>query len=449
MTVEEHRTGRHQARAVRRRRIVRSRPAATLLTRPATCSCSAAGTTAMSIIGKLGEHDDAVKVARITGRAPPRWSPGGPRPTSGPSPARAARSTGRSTASRSSAGPIPQPLTGEEHAYLGITNWQIRRLRSTTCASPRALNESRRRSDPWPDDPPPPVRRPGAPRPPWSRRPRGSRWRRRCRSCRAPAGCWSTCTTTPTPTPWRRPAGLKRLVEQEVDAEVTLALGGIVGRAENRAMVDVVRIVLTPIEEIVLSKFDRIAIVDSQPGTGNNSLPAGRKVDMVIDHHPLRQESQAATWCDVRSDLGATSTIVLEYLRDRRRAHRLAHGHRAVLCAAIGDPRPGARGDRRRAGRLPVPGAAGRLQVAVAHLAPQGAARALHGAGPGAALGAGVGQRGGRQPGRAVLSRPGGRGGRPAAGLRQGASSSCAAGASAPGRSCRCAPTPARAGPAR
>lgn len=122
----------------------------------------------------------------------------------------------------------------------------------------------------------------------------------------------------PDPDALAAASGLKRLVEQEVEAEVTLALGGIVGRAENRAMVDVVRIQLTPLEEIVLSKYDRIAIVDSQPGTGNNSLPPGRKVDLVIDHHPLRQESQAATWCDVRSDLGATSTIVLEYLRDRR-----------------------------------------------------------------------------------------------------------------------------------
>jgi nanoRNase/pAp phosphatase (c-di-AMP/oligoRNAs hydrolase) len=122
----------------------------------------------------------------------------------------------------------------------------------------------------------------------------------------------------PDPDALAAASGLKRLVEQEVGAEATLALGGIVGRAENRAMVDVVRIELVPIEELVLSRFDKIAIVDSQPGTGNNSLPGGRKVDVVIDHHPLRPESQSATWCDVRSDLGATSTIVLEYLRDRR-----------------------------------------------------------------------------------------------------------------------------------
>jgi nanoRNase/pAp phosphatase (c-di-AMP/oligoRNAs hydrolase) len=112
--------------------------------------------------------------------------------------------------------------------------------------------------------------------------------------------------------------GLKRLFEHELDAEVTLALGGIVGRAENRAMVEALDIPLVPIEELTPSRFDRIAILDSQPGTGNNSLPPKRRVDIVIDHHPARPESAASPWCDVRSDLGATSTMVLEYLRERR-----------------------------------------------------------------------------------------------------------------------------------
>ncbi len=122
----------------------------------------------------------------------------------------------------------------------------------------------------------------------------------------------------PDPDALAAASGLKRLLEHELGAEVILGRGGIVGRAENRAMVDALRIPLTPIEELNVSRFDRLAIVDSQPGTGNNSLPPKRRVDIVIDHHPLRKESTASPWCDVRSSLGATSTIVLEYLRDRQ-----------------------------------------------------------------------------------------------------------------------------------
>src|SRR4051812_24864008 len=97
--------------------------------------------------------------------------------------------------------------------------------------------------------------------------------------------------------------GLKRLVEHEVQLPATLALGGIVGRAENRAMVDVLRIPLTAIDELTPERFGVLAIVDSQPGTGNNSLPADRAVDIVIDHHPARPESSSAPWCDIRPEL--------------------------------------------------------------------------------------------------------------------------------------------------
>jgi nanoRNase/pAp phosphatase (c-di-AMP/oligoRNAs hydrolase) len=112
--------------------------------------------------------------------------------------------------------------------------------------------------------------------------------------------------------------GLKLLVERVAGTRATLALGGIVGRAENRAMVDVLGIPLTPVEELAPDAFDALAIVDSQPGTGNNSLPADRPVDIVIDHHPARAESARAPWCDIRPELGATSTIVLEYLRGQQ-----------------------------------------------------------------------------------------------------------------------------------
>jgi nanoRNase/pAp phosphatase (c-di-AMP/oligoRNAs hydrolase) len=112
--------------------------------------------------------------------------------------------------------------------------------------------------------------------------------------------------------------GLRHLVEHELGLTVTLAHGGIVGRAQNRAMVDNLRIALTPVERLEPDDFETIAMVDSQPETGNNSLPAGHRIDVVIDHHPPRSTSQRAPWCDIRPELGATSTIVFEYLRQRQ-----------------------------------------------------------------------------------------------------------------------------------
>lgn len=55
--------------------------------------------------------------------------------------------------------------------------------------------------------------------------------------------------------------------------------------------------------------------MDTQPGAGNNSFPAGRAPALVLDHHPLRPETDEAAFADVRSDTGATSTILLGYLQ--------------------------------------------------------------------------------------------------------------------------------------
>ena len=112
--------------------------------------------------------------------------------------------------------------------------------------------------------------------------------------------------------------GLGHLIEKEIGAAVTLAQGGIVGRAQNRAMVETLKIPLMPVERIEPDEFDIIGLVDSQPETGNNSLPSGHRVDIVIDHHPPRAASARAPWCDIRPERGATSTILFDYLRERK-----------------------------------------------------------------------------------------------------------------------------------
>ncbi|HVZ72457.1 MAG TPA: DHH family phosphoesterase [Polyangia bacterium] len=112
--------------------------------------------------------------------------------------------------------------------------------------------------------------------------------------------------------------GLGRLFEHEFGARVTITHGGIVGRAQNRAMVDTLKLPLVPAERVAAPLFEIIALVDSQPETGNNSLPLDHRIDVVVDHHPPRPGSARAAWCDIRPELGATSTIVFSYLTERR-----------------------------------------------------------------------------------------------------------------------------------
>jgi nanoRNase/pAp phosphatase (c-di-AMP/oligoRNAs hydrolase) len=98
-----------------------------------------------------------------------------------------------------------------------------------------------------------------------------------------------------------------------VDAVV--AYGGIVGRAENRALVKVLKLPVVPLSRVSVGDYDLIAMVDTQPEQGNHSLPAEHFPDVVIDHHPERPETRLAVVADVGREAGATSTVVTEYLR--------------------------------------------------------------------------------------------------------------------------------------
>jgi nanoRNase/pAp phosphatase (c-di-AMP/oligoRNAs hydrolase) len=59
-------------------------------------------------------------------------------------------------------------------------------------------------------------------------------------------------------------------------------------------------------------------MVDAQPGAGNVNFDPSLRLDVVIDHHPIRRETRSARFTDIRSRYGSTSTILYEYLKAAR-----------------------------------------------------------------------------------------------------------------------------------
>ncbi|MCB0205522.1 MAG: DHH family phosphoesterase [Anaerolineae bacterium] len=109
--------------------------------------------------------------------------------------------------------------------------------------------------------------------------------------------------------------GLKKLLMQRrTNSSVQIAFQGIIGRAENKALVRYLGRPLRPLTTATLQHATCIALVDTQPGTGNNPLPADVTPHIVLDHHVWRDETTAAAFYDVRPGFGSTSTIVAEYL---------------------------------------------------------------------------------------------------------------------------------------
>jgi nanoRNase/pAp phosphatase (c-di-AMP/oligoRNAs hydrolase) len=109
--------------------------------------------------------------------------------------------------------------------------------------------------------------------------------------------------------------GLAHLLEKLAGVESIVGYGGIVGRAENRALIRVLKLPVVPVSRVVFDDFDLICMVDTQPEQGNHSLPPRHFPDVVIDHHPERPESKLAPIADVGGELGATSTVITEYFR--------------------------------------------------------------------------------------------------------------------------------------
>ncbi|HEY8503342.1 MAG TPA: DHH family phosphoesterase [Gemmataceae bacterium] len=108
--------------------------------------------------------------------------------------------------------------------------------------------------------------------------------------------------------------GLAHLVETDLGLETCVTRDGLISRAENRAMVDLLKIDLTPVEEVVFGPDDAVVMVDSQPKTGRHTFGEDVPLVGVIDHHDTPGDLGDIPFVDVRPNVGATCTLVARYL---------------------------------------------------------------------------------------------------------------------------------------
>jgi len=107
----------------------------------------------------------------------------------------------------------------------------------------------------------------------------------------------------------------RHLLMEALSVESTIAYQGIVGRAENKALLRYLGHPLEPLRAAHLQQASCLALVDTQPAAGNVALPPGARVVVAIDHHAWCEETATVSFADVRPGLGATSTILTQYLQ--------------------------------------------------------------------------------------------------------------------------------------
>jgi nanoRNase/pAp phosphatase (c-di-AMP/oligoRNAs hydrolase) len=103
------------------------------------------------------------------------------------------------------------------------------------------------------------------------------------------------------------------LVKSKFKIPAVVRYGGIIGRAENLAMTRVLKLPVRLFSEKQTGPGVETAFVDAQPKTGNVSARLNKKPLIIIDHHTFRKTSKADL-TDIRTDYGATATIMTEYL---------------------------------------------------------------------------------------------------------------------------------------
>jgi len=108
---------------------------------------------------------------------------------------------------------------------------------------------------------------------------------------------------------------LRYLLVEKTGIKCEVTCQGVVGRAENRALARYLGVELLNVSPDDLDGTTPIALVDTQPGAGNNAWKPGVPVRVVVDHHSLRETASLAAYADIRSDVGATSTMLTGYLQ--------------------------------------------------------------------------------------------------------------------------------------
>lgn len=89
----------------------------------------------------------------------------------------------------------------------------------------------------------------------------------------------------------------------------------IIKRADNLALIKLLKIKQQHIRKMDASVITKWAIVDSQPS--HHELLAKHDFDIIIDHHPF-VPGTTAEFMDIKEEYGANATLMTEYLRAAR-----------------------------------------------------------------------------------------------------------------------------------
>ena len=125
------------------------------------------------------------------------------------------------------------------------------------------------------------------------------------------------CHNNPDPDCLASALALGRIAADAGIDERRILYSGSISHRQNRTLVDLLEIDLAPFDPAAVTERpadELLAFVDHAVPGVNNEVPPGTPVDVVVDHHPV--ENVEARFVDHRESIGATATILTEYVVD-------------------------------------------------------------------------------------------------------------------------------------
>ncbi len=122
----------------------------------------------------------------------------------------------------------------------------------------------------------------------------------------------------PDPDALASAVGLSTLLRTVLpDSKITVSIKGKISGGVNAVFVREADLKLAPWDEAGLKDYDAILLVDVQPMFAFSPLPPGVEPIGVIDHHRgKRGKKLTCPFCDVRTDVGATASIIFSYFME-------------------------------------------------------------------------------------------------------------------------------------
>jgi len=127
-------------------------------------------------------------------------------------------------------------------------------------------------------------------------------------------------------------------------SQVDMSIKGDVAVGINAPFARLANPELLPWDDARVAGYDAIVLLDVQPSFGYSPLPQGVEPFAIVDHHRARGRRPVVEFVDIRTDVGASTSIVFSYLRemnvqiDSSLAATLLYAIESDLAGAAGHP---------------------------------------------------------------------------------------------------------------